>query len=46
MAMQEILFILKTENTPESKMLTVEENLTRALSINWYDYDLAGEVQY
>ena len=46
MAMQEILFILKTEKTPESKMLTVEENLTRALSINWYDYDLAGEVQY
>jgi len=46
MAMQEILFILKTENTPESKMLNVEENLTRALSLNWYDYDLAGEVQY
>ena len=46
MAMQEILFILKAENTPESKMLNVEENLTRALSLNWYDYDLAGEVQY
>ncbi len=46
MAMQEILFILKTQNTPEAKMLAVEENMTRALSIAWYDYDLAKEVDY
>ncbi len=46
MAMQEILFTLKTQGTPESKLLSVEENLTRALSINWYDYDLAKEVEY
>ena len=46
MAMQEILFTLKTQNTPESKLLSVEENLTRALSLDWYDYDRKGEVEY
>ena len=44
--MQEILFTLKTENTPESKMLLVEENLARALTLNWNDYDLAKGVDY
>lgn len=46
MAMQEILFTLKSQNTPESKLLSVEENMTRALSLNWYDYDLAKDVEY
>ena len=46
MAMQEIPFILKTENTPESKMLTIEENMARALTINWKEYDLAKAVVY
>ncbi len=46
MAMQEILFTLSTENTPQSKMLLVEENLARALSLNWSDYDLAKGVDY
>lgn len=46
MAMQEIPFILKTQNTPQSKMLMVEENMARALSIKWKDYDLAKAVNY
>ena len=46
MAMQEIPFLLKTENTPESKLLIVEENLARTLSFNWDDYDLAKAVSY
>ena len=33
MAMQEIMFILKTQDTPKSKMLTVEENMALALFI-------------
>ena len=28
------------------KLLSVEENLTRALSLDWYDYDRKGEVEY
>ena len=46
MAMQEIPFILKTENTPEAKLLTIEENMARALTINWKEYDLAKAVVY
>ena len=46
MAMQEILFTLSTENTPQSKMLFVEESLARALTLNWSDYDLAKGVNY
>ena len=46
MAMQEIPFILKTENTPQSKMLTIEENMARALTLRWSDYDLAKAVSY
>ena len=46
MAMQEIPFNLKTQNTPESKMLVIEENMARALSIRWSDYDLAKAVNY
>lgn len=46
MAMQEILFTLKTENTPQSKMLLVEENMARALTLDWEDYDLAKAVEY
>lgn len=46
MAMQEIPYILKIQNTPESKMLTVEENMARMLTLNWEDFDLATEVSY
>ena len=46
MAMQEIPFILKTENTPQSKMLTIEENMARALTLRWSEYDLAKAVSY
>ena len=46
MAMQEIPYNLKIQNTPESKMLSVEENMARALTLNWKEYDLAIEVVY
>lgn len=46
MAMQEILFILKSEHTPQSKLLTIEENLARVLTVKWSDYDLAKVVEY
>lgn len=45
-AMQEIPYILKTQGTPESKMLTVEENMARALNIKWAEYDLAKGVNW
>lgn len=46
MAMQEIPYILKTQNTPQAKMLAVEENMARALSLRWSEYDLAKGVDY
>ncbi len=46
MAMQEIMFLLKTEHTPESKLLFIEENLARTLSFDWEQYDLAKAVSY
>jgi hypothetical protein len=46
MALQEIPFILKTQNTPESKMIVVEENMARALVLRWSSYDLAKAVSY
>ena len=44
MAMQEIPYILKTEHTPESKMLATEENLARAMSLRWSEFDRARAV--
>jgi len=46
MAMQEIIFILRTEGVPESKLLVTEENLARALTLRWSDYDYAKAVSY
>lgn len=46
MAMQEIPYIMKSEHAPESKLLTLEENLARALTLRWSDYDLAKAVSY
>ena len=44
MAMQEIMFMLKTEKTPEGKMLFLEESMARALTLNWSKYDYAKAV--
>jgi hypothetical protein len=46
MGLQEIIFTLKSEGMPEGKLLTVEENLARALPLRWHDYDLAKKVNY
>lgn len=46
MAMQEIPYLLKTHHTPESKMIVIEENMARALTLKWSDYDLAKGVNW
>ena len=46
MAMQEIIFILRTEGVPEGKLLITEENLARALTLRWSEYDYAKAVSY
>lgn len=46
MALQEIPFILASEHTPQGKLLVVEENLARALTLRWNDYDLAKAVSW
>lgn len=45
-ALQEIPFILRSQHISESKLLLVEENLARALTLRWEDYDLAKAVSY
>ena len=46
MAMQEIPFLLKEHHLPEAKRLVVEENMARALSVKWSDYDMAKAVSW
>lgn len=46
MAMQEIMFTMRAEQTPESKIISLEENMARALTLRWSDYDLAKKVEY
>lgn len=43
-ALQEIPFILRSQHMSESRLLVIEENLARALSLRWDDYDLARAV--
>lgn len=45
-AMQEIPFILKVGGMSESKLLTLQENMARALTFRWSDYDFAKEVKW
>ena len=45
-AMQEIPFILKTQGTPESKLLALQDNMARAHTLKWRDYDYAREVKW
>ena len=45
-AMQEIPYLLKINNTPATKILTVQENMARALNLNWEEFDLARAVSY
>ena len=46
MAMQEIPYIMKTDGAPESKLITLQETMARALTLRWCDYDLAKAVEY
>ena len=46
MALQEIPYLMKIHMMPEAKMLVVEENMARALTLKWNEYDLAKAVNY
>jgi hypothetical protein len=46
MVMQEIMFILKTEDTAESKLLRLQETMARALTVKWENYDYAKAVSW
>ena len=46
MAMQEIPFIMKTGGIPESKLILLGENMSRALVLDWSKYDMAKAVVY
>ena len=46
MAMQEVLFLLKADHTPQAKLLAVEETLARALALPWTEFDLAKVEGY
>ena len=46
MAMQEIPFILKIQGTSENKLLALQENMARALTLKWRDYDYAREAKW
>ena len=46
MAMQEILFNLKCEGIHQGKLIGLAENMARALSLRWSDYDLAKAVSW
>jgi len=46
MAMQEIPFLLKTNDASESRLIALGENMARALTLDWSRYDLAKAVDY
>ena len=46
MSMQEIPYLLKLNNASEGKILTVQENMARALNLNWVDFDLPKAVVF
>ena len=46
MAMQEIPFNLKVSGAPEGKLLALQENMARAMTLRWNDYDLVKQVSW
>lgn len=45
-ALQEIPYQMRCDKVPEGKLIALEENMARALKLNWRDYDLAKPVDY
>ena len=41
-----IPFNLKVSGAPENKLLSLQENMARALTLRWSDYDLAKKVSW
>ena len=42
----EILYMLACEGEEGSKIARMEENIARALSIHWTDYDIPGDYKW
>ncbi|HJC23253.1 MAG TPA: transposase [Candidatus Eisenbergiella merdavium] len=45
-AMGEIPFFLSCDGEEGSRLARVEENISRALSLNWNEYDIAGDYKW
>ena len=45
-AMGEIPFLLACDGEEGNRLARVEENLARALALNWSDYDIAGDYRW
>ncbi len=45
LAMQEILYLVKNTESA-NKLLSIEESLSRAMTLKWSDYDFAKEVSW
>ena len=42
----EVLYMLACEGEEGSRISRMEENIARALSIHWTDYDIPGEYKW
>lgn len=42
----EILFLMETEGEEGSRITGMEETIARALSVNWREYDVPGEIKW
>lgn len=42
----EVLFMMETNGEEGSKIANMEETVARALSVNWTEYDIPGEVKW
>lgn len=43
-ALQEIPYQMRCDRVPESRLIAFEENMARALKLNWREYDLATKA--
>lgn len=42
----EVIFMLQCDGVDGSKIAQMEENVARALSVRWYEYDVPGELKW
>ena len=46
LGINEVIFFLECNGEPASRIVQMEENVARALKIDWKDYDYPGEVKW